>query len=695
MGDVHDTGGRNGGRLRPFVLGPFTVRPEFNEVVVNGHAERLEPQIIAVLCHLHARLGEVVSRDELIDACWGGLAVTDDAVTRCISRLRQLFRGAEDAVTIETISKRGYCLRVADQSGKLPLAASPAPASVRSKPSHIWLWTFVVLLIVTAAGYFFWVSQNRATPPITYNPSRPLTAEAGLESQPALSPDGSYVAYVGGRSDGPSDLFLRAVDRSDPAVQLTATPAVEEAPAWSPDGTRLAFARLDGRTCHILVQTVPATAETTISGCTGRSRVGLAWLSDREIILSDLNPDTDAVGMFRLDLRNGRRIALTQGNREGSGDRFPIGLDRGRIAYARSISWFDNEIRLLDSSGKSRRVAQQFGEVWGLARGPNERLVVSGTRDGRSGLWLIDGQKISYLEQDVRSPGMISGTASGAVAVESWARRTNLFDVYLDGRRETPIAPSSSIDLSGYRSPDGRTIAFISRRSGRAELWIERNGVPSQLTNLRADDLYLAGWDPEGRRLLFAVRIGKTVDLRLLEVKTGVSRILLVDPASGLVPRWSADGRAAYFCSLRDGRPRIWRFDFSTGAVTPVSPPGYFVSSPSPDGRWLYLSDGRTPVIRRMPLAGTGTVQTILAGIPGVSPVSFVATDEGLYYLDLVAENRAVLRYHKVGGTGGDKAVVTLAGLPRQRFAISISHGHAIVPREVYSDMDLALITPR
>lgn len=57
----------------------------------------------------------------------------------------------------------------------------------------------------------------------------------GDNLSPALSPDGTRVAFVSGR-----DVWTMAVDGTD-RVRVTETAAVEESPVWSPDGSRLAF----------------------------------------------------------------------------------------------------------------------------------------------------------------------------------------------------------------------------------------------------------------------------------------------------------------------------------------------------------------------------------------------------------------------------------------------------------------------
>ena len=55
--------------------------------------------------------GAVVSRDDLIQSCWGGRAVSEDAINRCIAKLRQLAEKNEAAsFVIETIPRVGYRL---------------------------------------------------------------------------------------------------------------------------------------------------------------------------------------------------------------------------------------------------------------------------------------------------------------------------------------------------------------------------------------------------------------------------------------------------------------------------------------------------------------------------------------------------------------------------------------------------------
>jgi TolB-like protein len=94
-----------------FGLGPVGVRPSTRELVSGGAAIALEPRVMQVLVALAHRRDETVTRDELIERCWNGLVVGDDAVQRCVGRLRKL-ASEIGGFEIETLSRIGYRLRV-------------------------------------------------------------------------------------------------------------------------------------------------------------------------------------------------------------------------------------------------------------------------------------------------------------------------------------------------------------------------------------------------------------------------------------------------------------------------------------------------------------------------------------------------------------------------------------------------------
>ena len=94
--------------LEPDIVhGPLLVRPSAREIEVGGTTVTIEPRVMQVLVALAREPGRVVSRDELVERCWEGRIVGDDAITRCIGALRKSAHSCGDAFEI------GLCRRSA------------------------------------------------------------------------------------------------------------------------------------------------------------------------------------------------------------------------------------------------------------------------------------------------------------------------------------------------------------------------------------------------------------------------------------------------------------------------------------------------------------------------------------------------------------------------------------------------------
>jgi TolB-like protein/DNA-binding winged helix-turn-helix (wHTH) protein len=94
-----------------FRVGAWDVYPQANLLKCPEHSKTLEPKVMDVLVFLSQRQGEVVSRQQILDAVWRGAVVGDEVVSRVVSLLRtELGDDQKNPRYVKTISKRGYCL---------------------------------------------------------------------------------------------------------------------------------------------------------------------------------------------------------------------------------------------------------------------------------------------------------------------------------------------------------------------------------------------------------------------------------------------------------------------------------------------------------------------------------------------------------------------------------------------------------
>lgn len=87
----------------------FDVDLERGELRVCGAPVALRPKSFALLVYLARHPGRLLSKDELIEAVWPDVAVTDDSLVQCISELRAALGGG-DRQLIRTLPRRGYLL---------------------------------------------------------------------------------------------------------------------------------------------------------------------------------------------------------------------------------------------------------------------------------------------------------------------------------------------------------------------------------------------------------------------------------------------------------------------------------------------------------------------------------------------------------------------------------------------------------
>lgn len=173
-----------------FTLGTMHVAPALRRVRWGAETRMLEPRVMQVLIALARQPGAIVNRDALVERCWGGRIVGENAIQRPISLLRHL-AAESGAFTVETITKVGYRLLAVVPE---PAAAAPIlePSALSSSPRldrRAVLGGGAVLLAGSAA-WGLWSPAARAS-----REARRLHA-AGVETQRRGGPQNVHQAVA-------------------------------------------------------------------------------------------------------------------------------------------------------------------------------------------------------------------------------------------------------------------------------------------------------------------------------------------------------------------------------------------------------------------------------------------------------------------------------------------------------------------
>jgi dipeptidyl aminopeptidase/acylaminoacyl peptidase len=151
----------------------------------------------------------------------------------------------------------------------------------------------------------------------------PLTAESESSSHPRWSPDGRYLAFLSARSEGQTQVWTLFREGGE-ARQLTATAQSVKAFEWSPDGTRM-----------VLVLQDPTAAELAAKeeGAAYKEKTQPAWVITRRQFKTDYVGylDNRRTHLYLLDISSKALSQLTTGDFDDSEPAWSP--DGGRIAF--------------------------------------------------------------------------------------------------------------------------------------------------------------------------------------------------------------------------------------------------------------------------------------------------------------------------------------------------------------------------
>ncbi|MBV8800847.1 MAG: PD40 domain-containing protein [Alphaproteobacteria bacterium] len=556
--------------------------------------------MMQVLVALARANGAVLSRDELIRQCWGGRIVGDDAINRCVSKVRQLADLGGKAFEIETIPRVGYRLRRTGTCATLPetrqnvrqeqvatIAEAATPASqarVTNRRRLILIALAGILVIpgiVAAISYFLPLRPKEWT---IVESHMPFIATPLVERAPDFSPNGWMIAYSAGPDYLHRSIYVRLISGGEP-LRLVGPPLSSYSPVWSPDGSQIAFHIFTPREpCKIMLVAALGGQPREIGRCRTATFSTLAW--DRPgggMLFTDSPNNHTPVAIYRLDLSGGplRQLTHPQGGpagRDGSGT---ISPDGKTLAFLRQIGAARNQIILQDLATGAERVLLSTKDdddplAWS---NDSSALFVGRNIPWDSSLWAypVDGsaaQRITNLAENI---GWVSSGPNGLVAMDL---ERSEYDIAIAS--PLPGQPGKSLDADGWSpyslaySRDG-VLAATARRSGVTSLLLSgSDGALHELLQLKNDTAGFVTWSPDGSRLAFAEPANASFTIMVVNRRGEIVKRVpyRAQEMGGLA--WSEDGQNLLVTSEDARGWRTWQVALArNGTPQAVMPYGW------------------------------------------------------------------------------------------------------------------------
>lgn len=476
--------------------------------------------------------------------------------------------------------------------------------------------------------------------------------------------------------------------KSSSAIRLTRDEGIEINPRFSPDGKTIAFsAQYEGGTYDAYTMPVAGGEPNRLTW----DRVGaqvLDWTPDGQVMFRSRRDTANgnSFGLYVVPSTGGiaKRLPVPRGE-------FATFLPDGRLAYVpvsrEWMNWFRYEggaadaIWLADLKGGFKPLTKNPGvdttPVWG-----GDAIYYVSEKTGVPNLWRLDPRTnqssivTRNVENEIRYPGSdgkrVIFQAGPTLAVYDPATKVSQpLTIHLIGERiharprlmpvsetttDLAVGPTGkrlaaisrgqllsipaengenrSLDSTlGARcsyptwTPDGKTIAYVSDRTGENEIWSvpAEGGTPKQLTKGLQGNLISLLWSPDGKRLAAQDRDGRTL---LVDGSTGaitvVSHSLMVGSYDTFQPtaEFSSNSKFLVFQEPAEAfLTRVAIYDIEKSSLRPLTPSGMSAISPtfSPDGKYVaFLAERKLQatvgnLTRRM--AAFGTFRLTILGL--------------------------------------------------------------------------------
>jgi len=573
------------------------------------------------------------------------------------------FQSARDvAFALESSSDSG----AATLNVPLPSGAARTMRGARSRSlAGVAIGAAVVLtiwLVVWRAGSFWHAAGDVAAMPIVIGNATQITAEDGLEINPAISPDGKLLAYAAGKATQ-MRIFIRPVTGGRTISLSEHRDAFEYQPRWSPDGNQILYLTPAGA---FVASALGGTSRRILPGAIGAA----AWSPDgkqllvaraRTLSVAQLDGSGErALGSSSDDLHScdwsprGDWIACVSGNRASV---IPGGTF-GNIAPSALVLVPAAGGRFIDVAD---RTALNQSPVWS----PDGRqLYFVSNRQGPRDIYVIDVAGDGRIEGEPRRVSTGLGAQSIAFSASAqrmvyvaYAARANIWSL--------PIPSRGTVDTSGARAVTSGNQIVEAMRVSRDRQWLlyDSNlhlnadifrlplagGPAERLTTDPADD-FAPDLSPDGREVAYHSWRSGSRDIFIKTLDGGPLTQLTATASQESYPIWSPDGRALAFHDqfLENGIPRgvfVIRRDQSGSWSAPVAlrKGTGNLGSWLPDGHSLaYPRSGALEIIA----ADSGSARVAYAPSPGSGDPqveSVVASEDGrtMYFKSHDAEGRA------------------------------------------------------
>ena len=428
----------------------------------------------------------------------------------------------------------------------------------------------------------------------------------GVDSPPALSPDGRQLAWL--RADfperGASALMIAGSDGANPRALAVRKPPEFFAPgffistSWSPDGSRLVTAVRNAQTPSATLMTIGLAGDEAPLGQSFTDIGFTAWLPDGVVFVSR--------GVGGLATGSGGQIWM-QPYPQGS----PRRLTNDLIDYRSSAASADGKSIVmvgldaspslwtiaLDGKGEPRKLPSlRYDGTFGAAWNADGRIMFTTPVRGELQIWSMDADganRRAMTTEGTSAWPSLSRDKRFVAFSGARGQQRGIWRMNPDGTEQRLVAAVASPAFLDTTT-DGEWITFTTDQDGAPSLFrvASNGGTPERV----AERLERATLSPSGDRAFGVLSRGNRYEVAVLPLAGGEPLWVPSDRSASTgfdgIFQWDPNGKGVYFTTAE--RMNLYHYRFGTPAQTNVT---HFNDAIIFNG--TIARDGRTMLVTR------------------------------------------------------------------------------------------------
>lgn len=526
-----------------FQIREFQFTPSRNELAKTGEVKTLEPRLVALLKLLCEAEGRTVSREEIMDHVWAGVAVTDLSITRAVSDLRKfLTDDVKNPQIIGTVRKVGYRLLIPVTT---VTPASPVQKAIPQSSKRIWVGLGVAMVVLTL---LLWPGKDT---PIRDWELIPVAVTNQKETASSIANDGNQVIFS---KEFPQRYELwhwNSTTSEKSLIYTSDVPIVET--VWSRDSQSVIYCAWNQDKMEVYkIFAKPGATPTKFAEMPMAMILGITLLDDDHLLLSMGRGGSEFL-LYQVDLKTGERSVFLEPEPGQLGFVYPkTSPDGSKIAYCFAEDPNTIQLEICDRTGKRLKVFKGNHYVYDLDWINNRELGFISMDTHKPKLTVLNLESGREETRPLGSSHAVSLEFAENLVIDHLNLDIDIVTYHLSNGIKR-LTESVLIEFDASYVPALHKMAYLSNETNRFQIVIRQDNGDTSLVPHKGVRLSTPRWNHAGTVLAFIDQGEKHDRIYLYHERSQSKRLLFSHGAIGQISGFSKNDQLLY-CRINDAQ---------------------------------------------------------------------------------------------------------------------------------------------